>query len=721
MPLLPRTWRTPTALLKALLVVSILVPGLVFAAAAWKSYNDAFRHAEERARYISLLLEEHALKTLDSLTLVLRTADQLLKGVDWETIRTSPVLWQRVKDLQLLTEQVGAIFVIDGAGKNLLTTRVFPPTDIDFSDRDYFYELRDEDRRVHVSRNYVGKISNETIFNVSIRRSSPEDGFDGVIGISGFVDYFMSFYATAGMANDRYTITLLRDDGAAVVHYPRMEGDIQFSPDTPAVRQLHEHDAVVFTATSPSDGIERIYSAKKLKGFPLAVLYGIERQTVIAAWRQELLSWGSLFAAVGTALFLISWIALRRTRAEAQAVLRWRETSADLLNETEKRAELEAIVLQAQKQEAIGQITGGISHDFNNLLAVILGNLELLQRRLGSDERANRLLDGAMKGARRGAALTQRLLAFARRQDLSPRVFEVRSLIEGMDDLLRNSLGPEVEMSMDIAAGLPAVRVDKNQLEMALLNIVINARDATLPGGRITISACEATVAGREGDGLAAGDYVCLAVADTGIGMDEATLRQATEPFFTTKGLGKGTGLGLSMVHGFALQSGGIFRLRSRVNVGTVAEIWLPSVGYRVESHPATAATRQAQKTAGSLRVLVVDDDPLVGEAVVAMLEDLGHVGLHVPSGFRAIEALERDPAINLIITDHVMPGMSGLQLARRVRERWPDLPILLASGHGELTGKAELNLPLLSKPFRERDLAQALDALLASERGCAA
>jgi signal transduction histidine kinase len=720
MPFLPKPWRTSTAPLKALLVASVLVPALVFAIAAWKSYNDAFRHAGERARHVSYMLEEHALKTLDSLTLVLRMTDQYLRGVDWETIRTSPALWQRVKDLQELTEQVGSIFVVDSAGNNPLTTRVFPPTDLNFSDRDYFYEHKDADRGVYIGRNYIGKISQGPIFNMSIRRSTPDGRFDGVIGISGFVEYFMSFYATAGIQDDRYAVVLLRDDGAAIVRYPRVDGTVQFPPHSPPVRELHENDATVFTAISPADGVERIYSAKKLKGFPLAVLYGIDRSTIIAAWRQDLLQWAALFTAVGTALFLISWLALRRTRNEAQAVARWRAASADLLQETEKRAELEAMVLQAQKQEAIGQITGGISHDFNNLLAVILGNLELLQRRVSGDERANRLLDGAMKGARRGAALTQRLLAFARRQDLSPRVLEVRPLIDGMDDLIRGSLGPEVETNVDIATPLPAVRVDKNQLEMALLNIVINARDATLPGGRITIGAREATIAGPQADGLAPGQYVCLSVTDTGIGMDEATLARATEPFFTTKGLGRGTGLGLSMVHGFALQSGGIFRLRSRVNVGTVAEIWLPSAGYRADSRPAPAASKPL-KPIGAHRILLVDDDTLVGEAVVAMLEDLGHSATHVLSGFRAIEALEQDPTINLVITDHVMPGMSGLQLARRLRERWPDLPILLASGHGELTGKAELNLPLLSKPFRERDLARALEALVTAERGYAA
>jgi len=718
MPFAPRTW-APTAPIKALLVAAVLVPAAVFAGAAWKSYNDAFRHAGERARFISYMLEEHALKTLESLTLVLRMTDQYLKGVDWETMRTSRDLWQRVKDLQQLTEHVGSIFVTDSAGNNPLTTRIFPPTNINFADRDYFHAHKQADRGIYVSRNYIGRISQEPIFNVSIRRSTPDGSFDGVIGISGFVDYFLSFYGTAGIAGDRYSVVLLRDDGAAVVRYPRVDSDVQFPPNSPAMQGMRDRDAFVFTAASPADGIERVYSAKKLKGFPLAVLYGVDRQTILATWRQDLLWWGSICGIVGAALFLISWLALRRTRNEARAVALWRETSADLLQETERRAELEAMVLQAQKQEAIGQITGGISHDFNNLLAVIQGNLELLQRRLGGDERANRLIDGAMKGARRGAALTQRLLAFARRQDLSPRVLEIGPLIEGMDDLIRGSLGPEVETTIDIASPLAAVRVDKNQLEMALLNIIINARDATLPGGRITIAARDATVAGPEADGLARGQYVCLTVADTGIGMDEATLARATEPFFTTKGLGRGTGLGLSMVHGFALQSGGIFRLRSRLNAGTVAEIWLPSAGYRSEIHPVPSVP--PPKAIHALRILVVDDDALVGEAVVAMLEDLGHKAVHVPSGVRAIEALEQDPAIALVITDHVMPGMSGLQLARRLRERWPNLPILLASGHGELTGKSELNLPLLSKPFRERDLARALEELMAAKRGYAA
>jgi len=723
MPFSPRNWRTATGPFKVLLFASILVPAAVFALAAWRSYIDAFRDAGERARYISYMLEEHALKTLDSMTLVLRTTDRHLRGVDWETIRTSRSLWTQVRDLQQLTEQVGSIFVVDRDGNNPLTTRVFPPTDLNFADRDYVYEHKGADRGVYVSRNYMGRISQGPIFNLSIRRSSPDGQFDGVIGVSGSVDYFLNFYASAGIPGDRYTVVLLRDDGAPVVRYPATgDSPASFAPDSPALRDVQEHDALIFTDTSPADGIERLYSAKKLKGFPLAVLYGIDRSTIIEAWRQELLAWGAISATVGTALFLISWLALRRTRNEARATARWREASAELLQEIEKRAQLEAVVLQTQKQEAIGQITGGISHDFNNLLAVILGNLELLQRRLSGDERAGRLVDNAMNGARRGAALTQRLLAFARRQDLSPRILDIRSLVEGMDDLIRGSLGPEVDIATDLAAPLPAVRVDRNQLEMALLNIVINARDATLPGGRITISAREVGVMSREPDGLVPGRYVCLGVTDTGIGMDEATLARATEPFFTTKGIGKGTGLGLSMVYGFALQSGGVFRLRSRVNQGTTAEIWLPSAGYRSESRPASA-TEPLRPSAAKQRhrVLVVDDDALVAEAVVAMLEDLGHRAIHVLSGYRALEALEREPSITLVITDQVMPGMSGLQLARRIRERWPALPILLASGHGELSEKAELGLPLLSKPFREQDLARALEGLVTAQRGHAA
>jgi signal transduction histidine kinase/CheY-like chemotaxis protein len=401
-------------------------------------------------------------------------------------------------------------------------------------------------------------------------------------------------------------------------------------------------------------------------------------------------------------------IAIRRWQAE-HALQRLNETLEERVgNEIRERIKVEEAFRQAQKMEAVGQLTGGIAHDFNNLLAAVLGNLKLLRKRLKEDPGALRLIEGAIEGAERGASLTQRLLAFARQQDLHPAAVDVAELIFGMLEMMRRSIGPLIEIDTDFAVDLWSAHVDANQLELALLNLVVNARDAMPEGGRLTLSAQNATVVAAAADALQAGDYVCLAVADTGSGMDGATLARATEPFFTTKGAGKGTGLGLSMVHGLAAQSGGALRLSSRPGAGTTAELWLPRA--QVLPERATAPARKAAPQAPrSCTVLLVDDDALISMATCEMLKDLGHQVVEAPSGSRALEILRAGTAVDLVVSDEAMPNMRGTQLAAAIRASWPDLPIILATGYAELPKGSELQLPLLRKPYSQQDLAIAI------------
>ncbi|MGH1587300.1 MHYT domain-containing protein [Methylobacterium phyllosphaerae] len=379
------------------------------------------------------------------------------------------------------------------------------------------------------------------------------------------------------------------------------------------------------------------------------------------------------------------------------------------------RRQAENALRQAQKIEALGQLTGGVAHDFNNLLAVVLGNLELLRKRLPEDERSLRLLDSAVQGGKRGAALTQRLLAFARRQDLKPEPVSIATLVHGMADLLQRSVGPDVRIDAQLPLQLPKAQVDANQLELALLNLVVNARDAMPDGGSITVAARRRSVSGVSADGLAPGDYVGIAVTDTGSGMDEATLSRAREPFFTTKGVGKGTGLGLPMVHGLAEQSGGKLCLTSERGRGTTAEIWLPAVTDETEQlrdgAPLIKTCEPFGPTLRPLTVLVVDDDPLVLLSTAEMLEDLGHAVIQAASGQQALNALRGNSLIDLLLTDHAMPGMTGVQLAAAVRTERPNLPIILASGYAELAGDTSVALPRLRKPFDQAALQNAINA----------
>lgn len=372
----------------------------------------------------------------------------------------------------------------------------------------------------------------------------------------------------------------------------------------------------------------------------------------------------------------------------------------------------EARLRDAQKMEALGQLTGGVAHDFNNLLMVVLGNLGLLRKRLPPEPRLLRLLDGAQQGAERGAALTSRMLAFARRQELRPEPVDLAALVRGMGPLLERSAGPTVRVVLDLPNGLPPALVDANQLELALMNLAVNARDAMPQGGELAISLSVAEAPSANAPpGLGFGTYLRLVIADTGAGMDAPTLARATEPFFTTKGAGRGSGLGLSMVQGLAQQSGGGLKLASGPGTGTTAEIWLPRTTNEAEAHP-VAALGPASLGATPRRVLVVDDDPLVAAGTAMMLEDLGHSATVATSANEALAQLMRDAAPDLVLTDYAMPGMTGLELADRLRRDWPGLPVVLATGYAELATGAAPWLPRLAKPYRQEALSALIDQL---------
>ena len=367
-------------------------------------------------------------------------------------------------------------------------------------------------------------------------------------------------------------------------------------------------------------------------------------------------------------------------------------------------------LFHSQKMEAIGQLTGGVAHDFNNLLMAVLGSLELVRKRIPNDDaRLMQLIENAELGAERGRALTQRMLSFARRQELELKPVDLASLLGDMGELMSRSIGPHFGLSIRVPPDLPPVLTDANQLETALLNLAVNARDAMTNGGSITISA-EQTRPPKE---LALPDerYVGLSVTDTGSGMDAETLARAAEPFFTTKGVGKGTGLGLSMVHGMAEQSGGRLSLASRPGVGTTVTLWLPVASEAVAAAQPTPAEPPPRPTgARPLVIVAVDDDPLVLMNTTAMLEDLGHTVIDAMSGAEALQKLADTGPVDLVITDHAMPSMTGSQLAQQIRARWPGLPVVLATGYAELPPGGNEELPKLSKPFSQADLARIVE-----------
>ena len=374
------------------------------------------------------------------------------------------------------------------------------------------------------------------------------------------------------------------------------------------------------------------------------------------------------------------------------------------------RVQAEEQLRQSQKLEAMGSLTGGVSHDFNNLLAPIIGALDLLQRKGVGGDREKRLIDGALQSAERARVLVQRLLAFARRQPLQSVSINVAELVHGMADLIGSTLGPQIKIVVDVAGDLPAASADPNQLEMALLNLAVNARDAMPEGGTLRITARGQDVGTAHPEHLSPGHYVRLSVADTGIGMEAETLKRAVEPFFSTKGIGKGTGLGLSMVHGLAAQLGGGLTIASRPEVGTNIDLWLP-----VGNAPVRTSASGTEASAGPMHngtALLVDDEHLVRATTADMLNELGLAVTEASSAEEALVLLDRGLLPNIVVTDHLMPGRSGSELAAEVQNRWPGLPVLLISGYADAAG-VNPNLPRLTKPFRQAELADRIEELI--------
>ena len=403
----------------------------------------------------------------------------------------------------------------------------------------------------------------------------------------------------------------------------------------------------------------------------------------------------------------------------SQRTVELREAHASVLVEISQRQSAEEQLRQAQKVEAIGQISGGVAHDFNNLLLAVLANLDLLRRRVSGDGEAQALLEGAIEAAQRGAALTQRLLAFARQQALRVEPADLAALVRGMRGLIETSLVAGIELTLELADELPPALIDHNQVELALLNLVVNARDAMPGGGRLRIALDLQRP--PPGDELPPGDYLRLGVTDAGHGMDLATLRRAVDPFFSTKGPGKGTGLGLSMVDGLARQMHGALRLASEPGRGTRAELWVPAGEPAPAPAPAPAPTpapAPAKATpfeTAPLRILFVEDEAIIAMATRRMLVDLGHQVTEARSGPQALTILETGTPVDLLITDFSMPRMTGLQLAERALQLRPGLPVLLATGYMTMPEGSSLDLPRISKPYMQKELREKIAGVMGS------
>jgi len=372
---------------------------------------------------------------------------------------------------------------------------------------------------------------------------------------------------------------------------------------------------------------------------------------------------------------------------------------AKITRDLTERKKTQEQMFQSQKMEALGKLTGGVAHDFNNILTAIKGSIAIAMKRAEAGQDATAFLANALQAAERGATLTQRMLAFARKQELKLQAVDVIACVRDMANLLTGTIGPQISIATRFPLTLPPVLADRAQLELAIVNLMVNARDAMPAGGQIVLSAREARGDGAEG--------VHLAIADEGEGMDPETLARAAEPFFTTKGVGKGTGLGLSMVQGMVEQSGGRLSIDSTPGKGTTVGLWFP-VAQQSEAAEPQLEEEPADDGVGRLRILAVDDDPIILLNTCEVLAEMGHEVLEADSGKRAIE-LGRQHEIDLVISDFSMPGMSGAELVERLCAERPGLKAIIATGYADLPEGTELDLPRLAKPFSDRQLKTSI------------
>ncbi|HYZ61634.1 MAG TPA: ATP-binding protein, partial [Acetobacteraceae bacterium] len=653
------------------------------------------------------IMDEHARKVMETGELALGRVNDRIEGMSWDQI-AQPEASQFLARLKASLQQVVSIWIADREGRILAGSQPWD-RNTGIAERDFFRVHRDRDLGPYISGAFRGKATRQASFAVSRRRVTPDGRFDGTIHISLSPEYFARTYAAIAPDLD-HVATLIRAGGEVLVREPAREENAPLEPTSPLMQAIAAHPEGGFTVGHSSlDPVGRAYAYRKVGDYPLYVAIEVPTPLLLDRWYENLTLYGAVAAVASVMLLLVSWLALRRMRAERTALARLRVALQELHHETAQRVSAEQRMRQAEKTEAVGKLTGGVAHDFNNLLTAVLGSLQLMRKRLPQgDERLARLLDNAVRGAERGAALTQRLLAFSRAQVLKPEAIDLAELLSGMAPLLRSSLGVGIEIVTCFPKGLPPAQADTNQLELALLNLALNARDAMPQGGRLVIAAREEHVAEAEGD-LRPGSYVVLSLTDTGEGMDEATLARCVEPFFTTKGIGKGTGLGLSMVHGLAAQSGGRLLLRSRKGEGTTAELWLPRAEQGNTGLPLPAAQAEPSKRASGLAVLVVDDDALVLSSAAAMLEDLGYKVLTAPSGMEALAIVRAGTAIDVVVADQAMPGLTGVQLAAELGVLRPGLPVLLATGYAERAELVSSGLPLLDKPFGQSALAAAI------------
>lgn len=693
-------------LLKTMLVASIVIPVAIFSYAGWINYQNALTRADEELAGSLNILSQHASGIFQSVDLTFAAVDAIVGDLTDEQIKASDqALHQQLGKLEKSVKAIDAILVADRNGHTIVSSAVFPiPTGLDVADRDYFQAQVERDAGTYVSATSRSRVRQEDFFGVSRRRSVRDGQFNGIIMISITPKVFAEFYRQ--LAGDTAaSFTLSKSDGAILARYPMPAGDVtHFRPDSGFMLSVVDHPEGGFVTTSYSvDDLQRRFAYLKIGYADLYLSDGLPIDSILYGWMRTMASHLVFGIPATLVLFTLVLLAMRRTRA--------------LYAEAERRDMAEQALRQSQKMEAVGQLTGGVAHDFNNLLTIIIGNLGIAKRGV-VEARAERALNNALVGAERAAQLTQRLLAFSRRQPLNPRVLDINKLIVAISDLLTRTLGENIELETISGAGLWNVEVDASEMESTLLNLALNARDAMPTGGKLTIETSNAYLDDeycREHEGILPGQYILVAITDSGAGMSAETIDRAFEPFFTTKEAGKGTGLGLSQVYGFMKQSGGHVKIYSEPGEGTTIKLYLP----RREGNELVISGDDDlnSERGGGETILIVEDDDGVRQYASEILRDLNYQVIEAKDSATALRLLDADKKFDLLLTDVVLPGKNGRELANEVERRRPGTKIIFMTGYSRNAivhhGRLDPGIELIPKPLTERVLARKIRQVL--------
>ena len=712
----------------ALRVVAAIVLLLVVGAAGCELHatrKEVISDTQRQMARLAMVFSEQTGRAVEAVDLLVMGAQETVQAQQPLLDDVGRILRRRIRGVH----QVAAILVIDLTGTPIVATDTdrssTPPAVVEALLARY---RADPQAGLLISPPFrVG----DNKWNALLARATcaPDGTLVGMAVGSINLNYFEDFYRAVEL-NENGAIVLHLRDGTVLARFPHVDKAIgvNFGNLPPFTEVLEHASSGTLLMTSPLDGTIRIAAIRALRTYPLAVMVSVAQGPILADWRHQALALITVALLLGGAIVLLLLSLSSRSRHverlldKTHAAHGMAEQAMDrLLLQISERERAEGALRQAQRIEAIGQLTGGVAHDFNNLLTVVLGNVDILLRRAAIDG-TNRVLSERLSAVRtaaeRGATLTSHLLAFARRQPLMPRPIDLNATIRGMRDLLDSALGMHVRTNFRPADGLWLAMADQSQIELVILNLIINARDAMPEGGIVTIETANHKISETVStDGPAAGDYVGITIRDTGTGIPPEILGRVFEPFFTTKPFGAGSGLGLSQVFGTARQLGGGVRIESEVGRGTVVTVDLPRAAVQPMRTPEVYRDMKPKGTEAT--ILLVDDDDQVRAVTVMMLQDFGYTVHDVGSGEAALEILTREVNTDILVTDLVMPGMNGSQLATAAKARWADLSIVFISGYADQIGDTlTFGDRLIRKPFSADVLYQTIEAVLAERQG---